>query len=555
MASKSSRKISRSSRTNPLKTAGITKRYTKQLVAGFRSFRILAVDTLKQSRGLSVRELAMAPYNLEYIAEEMIRLTNSEILAPASGIIESNIPEAYNQGVIFGETQLAKIGVRIAVGAGGPVDMNVVNLLKTKNLIGLKGITEEMNKQINQQLAEGILNGESFPDLAKRITGRVDSIGITRAQTLARTEVQVAANRAAETRYAQAGIEYAEWLTANDDRVSDQDLNKNGIIFRLADGITAGYLRGQGYTPLDGAALPPSHPNCFLPGTRYKPAGNIVSGIWGNYAGKVIVIKTENGNRISVTPNHLFLTPHGFCAADFLNIGDDVICCSGFERELDSVNPDNDRVIPVVEEIIKSLAMSDKVLPGRVPAAPEHLHNDGGSIDGDINIVSMNRLLWSNEKTPVIEHLGEDLFRSANTDPFNLSRLSSLDSFIEGMLSTFGRLMSSRRETSAFFWGRIRHTDEHRLTAVPLNESDRFKPACNGFSADLGLFREFLNGYPGLMSLDKIKDIKIDSFHGVVYDFETTSSLSLAEGFVTSNCRCAVVPVTAAEVRARGLIE
>ena len=262
MASKSSRKISRSSRTNPLKTAGITKRYTKQLLAGFRSFRVLAVDTLKQSRGLSVRGLEMSPYNLEYIAEEMIRLTNSEILSPAPGIIEGNIPEAYNQGVIFGETQLAKIGVRIAVGAGGPVDMNVVNLLKTKNLTGLKGITEEMNKQINQQLAEGILNGESFPDLAKRITGRVDSIGITRARTLARTEVQVAANRAADTRYAQAGIEYAEWLTANDDRVSDQDRNKEGIIFKRADGITAGYLPGQGYSPMDSATIPPSFPNC-----------------------------------------------------------------------------------------------------------------------------------------------------------------------------------------------------------------------------------------------------------------------------------------------------
>ena len=260
--SKSSRQISRTARTNPLKTAGISSRYSIALVSCFRDFRAQAVDTLRQARGLEVRQMAMSPYDLEFIAEEIIRLTNSTILFPAQNIIDGNIPEAYNKGVTFGESQLAKIGVRIAVGAGGPVDQKMVALLRTKNLVGLKGITEEMNKQINRELSQGILNGEGFPDLVKRLTGRVDSIGIARAEVLARTEVQDAANQAARTRYEQAGIEYAEWLTAGDDRVSDQDINKDGIVFRLADGITNGALPGQGYAPQDDATIPPSHPRC-----------------------------------------------------------------------------------------------------------------------------------------------------------------------------------------------------------------------------------------------------------------------------------------------------
>lgn len=340
------------------------------------------------------------------------------------------------------------------------------------------------------------------------------------AASIARTETTKCYYNGETERYARAGVEYVQRLG---DETDACDICKPliGLIYKLGT-----------QPPL------PTHPNCFLPGTRYKPAGDIVSGIWGDYSGKVIVINTVGGNNVTVTPNHLFMTPHGFCAADLLNTGDDIICCSGFKGGSDSVDPDNDREIPTVEEIIESLSVSKKMFSTRVPSSPEDLHNDGSSINGDIHIINANGFLRRDGKPTITQHLRENLFDSRVEQPLALLGDSSLDFFVNALFSTFTGLMGGRRESSSFFSGRVRHTNEHGFTPGPGHKSNTNHALCDGFACDAGLLRELLNRFPGLVAVDQIKDIKVELYHGRVYDFQTTSSLSMAEGFLTSNCRC-----------------
>jgi SPP1 gp7 family putative phage head morphogenesis protein len=248
-----------------MKAKGIEAEYFQELKTRFQKFNEDALQVLKRGRALeSGRALEISPYDLNQIAAGLIVLENTDILQYASSIIGKHIPDAYWKGITFSESWLLKAGVTTTVGPGGILDRKVLSLLRTKNLTNLKGITEEMNKGIVQSLSKGILEGEGFPELAKRITDKVEGIGITRAELLARTEVQDAANQAAKARYEQAGIEYAQWITANDDRVSDQDRPRDGIVFVLSQGIDAGFLDGQGYKKNADkpATIPPSHPRC-----------------------------------------------------------------------------------------------------------------------------------------------------------------------------------------------------------------------------------------------------------------------------------------------------
>ena len=77
-----------------------------------------------------------------------------------------------------------------------PPHARAMELIFTRDFDQLKGITEAMSQQISYVISEGILQGENPNDMAKRITDRVEKIGITRAKLLARTEVINAFNLA-----------------------------------------------------------------------------------------------------------------------------------------------------------------------------------------------------------------------------------------------------------------------------------------------------------------------------------------------------------------------
>lgn len=124
-------------------------------------------------------------------------------------------------------------------------DWRTLDSLKIRNLSVLKGITDDMSKDILRELSDGINAGESIPKLTKRIQ---DVAGVTRARAerIARTESVNAAVDACRVRYEQAGVTEFEYIAASDDRLCAICASYNGKIYKLTDN----------------EHLPPIHPNC-----------------------------------------------------------------------------------------------------------------------------------------------------------------------------------------------------------------------------------------------------------------------------------------------------
>lgn len=224
--------LSRTTRKDPTHTKTLRESYRRDLVRLFRSYRRDALLALDQAKDTTSRLLAAADIDLIRL-DEVLRASGAEIVTKGTPITRSHVTSNFAAGTGFGTKQLNRIGVEAVIGTG-PADWRVMDALKVRNLSALRGVTEEMNKQIIRELSDGLNLGESMPKLAKRISGRVDSIGIVRATAIARTETIHAFNQGAELRYAQAGIQTLEWLSAHDPpRVCEECLSLDKTTFRI----------------------------------------------------------------------------------------------------------------------------------------------------------------------------------------------------------------------------------------------------------------------------------------------------------------------------------
>jgi len=205
-------------------------------------------------------------------------------IAGRSGSVENAwtstyISSAYQQGIKRGREELRKAGADIpdfgdSSGLGRdpiqvtfnqPFHADRVGLVYSRTYTGLVGITDAMQNQIAQVLAQGMADGKSPRELAKIlervVTGAggdlaiVDSLGRfisakVRAEMLARTEIIRAHHQANIQEYINAGIEgvtvMAEWLTAGDSRVCS---------------ICAGFS-GKTFTIAQISPMIPAHPRC-----------------------------------------------------------------------------------------------------------------------------------------------------------------------------------------------------------------------------------------------------------------------------------------------------
>ena len=207
-----------------------------RLFSSFRRSAIAALDDTASTLSVDVDIITL---------DETLRQLGVQLVTAGAGITADYARKSYQSGTTYGALTLERIGVEAVIGEG-PADWRVIDALKVRNLSALRGITDEMNKQIIRELTEGIQLGESVTKLSKRLTDRVDMIGKTRATTMARTETINAFTQGAELRYAQAGIEKMEWLTANDDRVCP----------------ICGPLDGTVFSIKSSHPRPPIHPNC-----------------------------------------------------------------------------------------------------------------------------------------------------------------------------------------------------------------------------------------------------------------------------------------------------
>jgi len=160
------------------------------------------------------------------------------------------VRRSYEKGIAFAKRKLEEAGLDvpeedIRAVFNRPIHADSLGLIYTRNFTELEGITEAMDQQISRELADGLSQGKNPRVIAREINNRVDKIGITRARTLARTEVNRAQNEATLNRYTEHGIKKTVLLVG-------PGPCPTGVCDDAAGEYTMDEARG----------LVPIHPNC-----------------------------------------------------------------------------------------------------------------------------------------------------------------------------------------------------------------------------------------------------------------------------------------------------
>jgi hypothetical protein len=413
-----------------------------------------------------------------------------------------------------------------------------IEKLVKKNDMDMARIGSKTQSEIRRVIGDGIKNERDFRDIQKDIMARVDVIGVTRSATMVRTETQRAVNDGVKDTYEKADVQVFERLEALDEKTcTDWEFNIGGRIYR---GCAA--INGQQFTREEADQVDEqTHPNCVHPDTVIKKEG-IVSAFNARYDGPMIEVFLSEDRKVTVTPNHMFLTDRGFAAADFLRKGDHVFYCTGFERIVTD-DPDDDNRPSRIEDIVESLAMSGGMATERVPVAPEDLHGDGRFCDGDVDIIRPYSLLGHAGKTTALKppHTGQ--LYPAGKSNITLFGDSPLQQFLKGAALATDGGMSGSRQSSPFFLTRSRHTGLHSGVTISDRDTRINKSGQDGTFRDSETLRDLTSRFARHITLHNIVDIKVIQYHGQVYDIQTISTLYCGNGFVMSNCRGTWIPV------------
>lgn len=113
----------------------------------------------------------------------------------------------------------------------------------------VQGVSQTTRDSLAELVSKAEAEGWSNADLSSEIQ---DSFGFSskRADVIARTETATADVQGNLAAYKASGVETLQWITANDDKVSDECQMNDGEIRDIGDAFPSG------------ATEPPGHPNC-----------------------------------------------------------------------------------------------------------------------------------------------------------------------------------------------------------------------------------------------------------------------------------------------------
>lgn len=335
---------------------------------------------------------------------------------------------------------------------------------------------------------------------------------------------------------------------------------------------------------MPGTNAPPIHPLCVFPNTKVI-APDIEAMTRSSYSGCVVEIGTSDGARLTVTPNHIVLTARGWVRAKNLIKGDKVINYSrGIKSVIESDPTDNDG-IPTIEELFTSLLESGAVPAMSMPISSEDFKGDASS-DGEIDIIFIDGKLRNKLNATLSQLVGDILLVGASeSGEVTLPRNCSLAEHLVGLGLAADGIMSGSRIAAILLRGTLTHSQLIGLRFPSDYDARLYKTAANDTSADIKLFSDGIFAHPGSIHISDLLDIKRDFnslkrntaslettldgrfcdpvglcdfinafsgfvtfddiifvtnkyYSGHVYDASSLSTLYIANGIITSNCRC-----------------
>lgn len=130
-----------------------------------------------------------------------------------------------------------------------PEAVSKIRLLSTRTFEDLKGVTDQMATQMNRVLSDAIAHGKHPRKIARELSERAE-VGMSRAKTIARTEIIHAHSEGQLDSYERLGVDelgvQVEFSTAGDKRVCERCQHLEGTVRTVE--------KARGVIPV--------HPNC-----------------------------------------------------------------------------------------------------------------------------------------------------------------------------------------------------------------------------------------------------------------------------------------------------
>lgn len=387
-------------------------------------------------------------------------------------------------------------------------------------------VTRERLRAVVVKHEAGEIDDADFSDAIASAVG-----GEARAEAIARTESMIAAHQGQREAWSQAvdkglltGDEKRVWIVTDDELLCPICDGLDGEEADL-DGLYAGEFDG-----------PPAHPNCLLPGAEVS--GQIVAGLEANYSGPAIEIKTRRGNILRVTPNHQILTSDGWIAAleirqgmqlfsQSLKVGDSF----SFRRIDDYESP------ALVEDVVKALRVHGS---STSKVGCLDLHGDAGWVDGDVDIVGVDRKLREDAQVSFSKESDDFSFPRANSlqpvvvspcsSELNLKRVALPTASLPeaGHLSDdLGSVGLNCAPLDCLLLGRASQWDIH----LP-------KAARENVSVNSAFVLELQKRSAGQVEGDEVANVRNFEFSGQVFELQSKVGWIIAQNIVISNCRC-----------------
>jgi HK97 family phage portal protein len=206
---------------------GWEKKFKKMVKGLFSEQEKRALEALKDSglgKAVKSSELELLDY------EKEVKIFSKKALPVISDIVEE-----------AGNLALEQVGEKSIKKDFDISDPTTAEWIDKKAMKFAEEVNDTTIGKIKNSLAEGVLQGESVEELAKRIRGIFELRILSSSQTIARTEVLSSNNAGTNFGYKQSGVvKKKEWLATRDSRTRDTHSHADGQVVKVDKAFEVG---------------------------------------------------------------------------------------------------------------------------------------------------------------------------------------------------------------------------------------------------------------------------------------------------------------------------
>jgi len=476
----------------------------------------------------------------------------------AMDYLNGKLPEAYATSYNLAmERIIGQIpGIDISFDLVDPYTVRELSLAKDSKLfLPYKKLDPKKDipwnkKRLNGELLQGILQGESMDQIAKRLVDVCngnEAAAMRAARTAINTVENGANHKSAEDLQDEGALIVHCWLDAEDGRVREWHSEagdryrdrENGIPLDepfIVDGEKMMY-------PGDPGGSPANVYNCFVGETNIATDSEVIRSYKHNYSGRFVTVKTAGGVNFTCTPNHPILTIGGWVKAESLQNGDNLIVTFGQKDFSLRVNPNVNHAFPRIDAIHEFL---DKMGGERTCSLSVNFHGDIPT--SDVEIITKKRLLREGRNSGAFNSINKFLLKHSDK---SFLRDSTFVEHFWRVCKPALCIVSGFSKAFSLVWRSLRHPEIHRLRPIALLYSGRVKPLDNDAARNAELISECLDGFSGFVFADNIVSVDFSSGCSHVYNLQTENGYyfvnsSIAQSkrksngifAIAHNCRC-----------------